>query len=102
MGAIELHPWGAKIDSIDRPDRMIFDLDPAPGVSFEAVKLAAQDLRQRLKHKGLESVLKCTGGKGLHVIAPLTGKDEWPAVKSFAASLAGEMVAATRKRMLPP
>jgi bifunctional non-homologous end joining protein LigD len=95
MGAIELHPWGANIDAIDCPDRMIFDLDPAPGIPFEAVKLAAQDLRQRLKQKGLESVLKCTGGKGLHVTVPLAGKDEWPAVKSFAASLAEEMVAAT-------
>ena len=52
MGAIELHPWGAPVDAIDYPDRMIFDLDPAPDVPFEAVKLAAQDLRQRLKQKG--------------------------------------------------
>jgi bifunctional non-homologous end joining protein LigD len=95
MGAIELHPWGATVDAIDFPDRMIFDLDPAPGVPFEAVKLAAQDLRQRLEQKGLQSILKCTGGKGLHVIAPLTGRDEWPAVKTFAAALAAEMVAAT-------
>ena len=49
MGAIELHPWGAPVDAIDYPDRMIFDLDPAPDVPFEAVKLAAQDLRQRLR-----------------------------------------------------
>jgi len=95
MGAIELHPWGAPVDAIDYPDRMIFDLDPAPDVPFEAVKLAAQDLRQRLQQKGLESVLKCTGGKGLHVTVPLAGKDKWPVVKSFAASLADEMVAAT-------
>ena len=95
MGAIELHPWGAPVDAIDYPDRMIFDLDPAPDVPFEALKLAAEDLRQRLQHKGLESVLKCTGGKGLHVTVPLAGKDKWPVVKSFAASLAEEMVAAT-------
>ena len=95
MGAIELHPWGAPVAAIDYPDRMIFDLDPAPDVPFEAVKLAAQDLHQRLKHKGLESVLKCTGGKGLHVTVPLAGKDKWPVVKSFAASLADEMVAST-------
>jgi len=95
MGAIELHPWGAPVAAIDYPDRMIFDLDPAPDVPFEAVKLAAQDLRQRLQRKGLESVLKCTGGKGLHVTVPLAGKDKWPAVKSFAAALAEEMVAAT-------
>lgn len=55
MGTIELHPWGAPVDAIDYPDRMIFDLDPAPEVPFEAVKLAAQDLRQQLQLLGLES-----------------------------------------------
>jgi bifunctional non-homologous end joining protein LigD len=94
MGAIELHPWGATIDAIDYPDRMIFDLDPAPEVPFEAVKLGAQDLRQRLKRRGLDSVLKCTGGKGLHVTVPLAAKDKWPEVKAYAASVAEEMVAA--------
>ena len=73
---------------------MIFDLDPAPEVPFEALKLAAQDLKQRLQHMGLESALKCTGGKGMHVTVPLAGKDKWSAVKSFAGSLAEEMVAA--------
>ena len=94
MGGIELHPWGARVDAIDYPDRVIFDLDPAPELPFEALKLAAQDLKQRLAHKGLDSKLKCTGGKGLHVTVPLAGKDEWAAVKSFAGSLADEVVAA--------
>jgi len=94
MGAIELHPWGAPVDAIEFPDRMIFDLDPAPDVPFEAVKLAAQDLRQRLEKRGLKSALKCTGGKGLHVTVPLAGKDKWPVVKSYAGSVADEMVAA--------
>jgi bifunctional non-homologous end joining protein LigD len=94
MGAIELHPWGAPVHAIDYPDRMIFDLDPAPEIPFEAVKLAAQDLRYRLRKKSLESACKCTGGKGLHVTVPLSGKDNWSAVKSFAGSLAEEMVAA--------
>ena len=94
MGAIEIHPWGASVDDIDHPDRLIFDLDPAPDVPFEAVKLAAQDLRKRLKRKGLESMLKCTGGKGLHVTVPLAEKDDWESVKAFAAALAHEMVAA--------
>jgi bifunctional non-homologous end joining protein LigD len=93
MGAIEIHPWGASVDAIDCPDRLIFDLDPAPGVPFRALKLAARDLRQRLQHKGLKSLLKCTGGKGLHVTVPLAGKDNWSAVKSFGASVAKEMVA---------
>jgi bifunctional non-homologous end joining protein LigD len=94
MGAVELHPWGASIDSIDHPDRMIFDLDPAPEVPFEALKLGAEDLRRRLHGKGLESSLKCTGGKGLHVTVPLAAKDSWATVKHFAASVADEMVAA--------
>jgi bifunctional non-homologous end joining protein LigD len=93
MGAIELHPWGSSVERIDYPDRMIFDLDPDEGIAFEVVKLAARDLRQRLKRKGLESFLKCTGGKGLHITVPLTGKNKWPEVKSFCAALAAEMVA---------
>ena len=95
MGSIEIHPWGAPVDAIDYPDRMIFDLDPAPDVPFEALKLAAQDLRIRLRHKGLEPSLKCTGGKGLHVTVALAGKDKWPEVKQFAGAFADEMVAAT-------
>jgi bifunctional non-homologous end joining protein LigD len=94
MGAIELHPWGAPVASIDYPDRMIFDLDPASDVPFAAVKLAANDLRRRLQRRGLESFAKCTGGKGLHVTVRLAGKDNWSAVKSYAASVAAEMVAA--------
>jgi bifunctional non-homologous end joining protein LigD len=95
MGAIELHPWGASIAAIDYPDRLIFDLDPAPEVPFEALKLAATDLRQRLKRKGLDASLKCTGGKGLHIIVALAGKNRWPEVKAFGAAVAEEMVSAT-------
>lgn len=92
MGGIEVHPWGSTVDNIDCPDRLIFDLDPSPEVPFEAVKLAAQDLRLRLQHLGMKARLKCTGGKGLHVTVPLAGKDEWPAVKEFAASVAHGLV----------
>lgn len=92
MGAIEIHPWGAPIDSIDYPDRLIFDLDPAPDVPFAAVKLAATDLRKRLERSGLKAGLKCTGGKGLHVTVQLAGKDQWPAVKEFAEETANAMV----------
>jgi bifunctional non-homologous end joining protein LigD len=94
MGAIELHPWGASVDAIDYPDRLIFDLDPAPEVPFEALKLAATDLRQRLKKRALDSSVKCTGGKGLHVTVALAGKNRWPEVKAFGATVAGEMVSA--------
>ncbi|HTM47230.1 MAG TPA: DNA ligase D [Bryobacteraceae bacterium] len=95
MGAIEIHPWGASVDAIDYPDRLILDLDPATDVPFEALRLAAADLRQRLERKGLESSLKCTGGKGLHVTVPLAGKNRWPEVKAFGAAVAEEMVSAT-------
>ena len=94
MGSIEIHPWGAPVDAIDYPDRMIFDLDPAPEVPFEALKLAAIDVRQRLKQRGLESSLKCTGGKGLHVTVALAGANKWPEVKQFAGEFAEGMVAA--------
>ena len=93
MGVIEIHLWGARIKSIDYPDRVIFDLDPDPSVPFEAVKLAAQDVRKRLRKLGLESFLKCTGGKGLHVTVPLAEKDSWPKVKEWAAGFANEMAA---------
>ncbi len=102
MGAIELHPWGARADRIDYPDRLIFDLDPDEGVPFDAVKLAARDLRQRLQNKGLESFLKCTGGKGLHVTAPLAEKDNWEQVKAFGAAIAEEMVVTFRSPTSPP
>ncbi|HVB59537.1 MAG TPA: DNA ligase D [Candidatus Acidoferrales bacterium] len=92
MGAIELHPWGARAERIDYPDRLIFDLDPAPDVPFDTVKLAARDLHRRLEGQGLKSFLKCTGGKGLHVTAPLAGKDNWEMVKAFGAAIAGDMV----------
>jgi bifunctional non-homologous end joining protein LigD len=94
MGAIELHPWGARVERIDYPDRLIFDLDPDGGVPFDAVKLAAKDLKRRLAEKGLESFLKCTGGKGLYVTLRLAEKDKWEKVKAFGAAVAEEMVRA--------
>jgi bifunctional non-homologous end joining protein LigD len=94
MGAIELHPWGARARNIDYPDRLIFDLDPAPEVSFDAVKLGALDLRRRLQERGLQSFVKCTGGKGLHVTVPLAEKNKWAEVKAFGGAMAAEMVAA--------
>jgi bifunctional non-homologous end joining protein LigD len=91
-GVIEIHPWGATIDKIHTPDRMIFDLDPAPEVPFAKVKATAREIRQRLKKEGLESYLKCTGGKGLHIVVPLTPKAGWDEVKSWASDFAHKMV----------
>lgn len=94
MGVLEIHPWGATVADVHHPDRMIFDFDPDPAISFSAVKKAARDLRARLKKKGLESFVKCTGGKGLHVTVPLKPVHPWAEVKAWAAAMAQEMVAA--------
>lgn len=92
MGVIELHPWGATIDHIHTPDRMIFDLDPDPTVPFSEVKRAAYEVRDRLKQAGLDSALKCTGGKGLHVVVSLATTSSWEQVKDWSRTLAQAMV----------
>ena len=92
MGVIEIHPWGATIDHVHAPDRMIFDLDPDPTVPFSEVKKAALDISDRLKQAGLESSLKCTGGKGLHIVVSLVPKSSWEEVKDWARAFAQTMV----------
>ncbi|HAK62925.1 MAG TPA: DNA ligase D [Alphaproteobacteria bacterium] len=92
MGAVEIHAWGSRRDKVDRPDRIVFDLDPAEGVPFEAVKLAALDIKRRLEKLELISFVKTTGGKGLHVTAPIRRTRSWDEVKQFAHDLAGRMV----------
>ena len=92
MGVIEIHPWGATIDHIHTPDRMIFDLDPDPAVPFSKVKQAAYEVRDRLTQVGLNSTVKCTGGKGLHVVVSLAPISSWEEVKEWARALAHTMV----------
>lgn len=93
MNTVEFHPWGTHYKRMDFPDRAIFDLDPDTEVPFEAVKLAALDLRARLDNLGMQSFVKCTGGKGLHVVVPLAEKDNWDAVKQWCRSVAEQLVA---------
>ena len=88
MGTLELHPWGVTVERPDRPDRVIFDLDPAEGLGFDSVVAAALDVRDRLEALGLRSFAKTTGGKGLHVVVPILPGAEWRAVKAFAKGLA--------------
>jgi bifunctional non-homologous end joining protein LigD len=87
MGVLEIHPWGAQNDALDLPDRIVFDLDPDAAIQWTALADAARELRNRLKEAGMESFLKGTGGKGLHIVAPIEPKHEWPAVKEFAHRL---------------
>ena len=84
MGVMEVHPWGSRNADLERPDRLIFDLDPDEALGWPVLAEAAAEIRARLKKIGLESFLKTTGGKGLHVVAPIAPKLEWPAVKEFA------------------
>src|SRR6516225_1750015 len=89
-GVLEVHVWGSTIDSIDTCDRLVFDLDPGPGVAWADVITAARELRTRLAKMKLESFVKTTGGKGFHVVVPLVGTD-WDTAKDFAHQLAVAM-----------
>ncbi|WP_232491800.1 DNA ligase D [Novosphingobium kaempferiae] len=84
MGTIEFHGWGARIEDVEKADRLVFDLDPDEGLEFKDVVSAAFHVRDLLAEMGLTTFPMVTGGKGVHVIAPLTPSAEWPVVKDFA------------------
>jgi bifunctional non-homologous end joining protein LigD len=95
---LEIHPWGAKTDNPELPDRVTLDLDPGDNVPWQQVIDAALEVRARLADLGLQSFVKTTGGKGLHVVFPLTPKAGWDAVKGFAQSIAEQMSADDPRR----
>jgi len=95
---LEIHPWGSTIRDWDHPDMIVMDLDPGDEVAWPIVIDAAREVRERLQAAGLAAFVKTSGGKGLHVAAPLTPRASWPAVKAFTKSLASAMAADTPDR----
>ncbi len=98
IGTLEIHDWGVSLKAIDKPDRITFDLDPDEDLPLPILKAATVEVRDFLAELGLKTFLKVTGGKGLHLVAPLTPKEGWPEVKAFAKAVADALVAARPDR----
>lgn len=92
LGVLEIHAWGALAADPDRPDRLVFDLDPGEGAIWEDVIHGVRWLHRRLATLGLQSFLRTTGGKGLHVVAPILPEHDWETVKNFARNIAEQLV----------
>jgi len=88
FGVMEIHPWGSRAGDVERPDRLVFDLDPGPDLGWEEVVRGARDIRKVLEAIGLESWVKTSGGKGLHVCVPIKPELDWDTVKEFCHGIA--------------
>jgi bifunctional non-homologous end joining protein LigD len=100
LNGLEFHPWGSHADNPDVADRVVFDLDPGPNVPWSEVKAAAVHVRTLLKQAGLETFLRTTGGKGLHVVLPLNPGCHWDIVKGFAKGFADALAKSEPQRFL--
>jgi bifunctional non-homologous end joining protein LigD len=100
MGAIEVHISGALASDPEHPDRLVFDLDPAPDVDFQATIAGARTLRELLEELGLQSWVKTTGGKGLHVTVPIVPRADWDEIKTFCKAVAEELTRRDPERFI--
>lgn len=98
VGALEIHAWGSREDRLEKPDRLIFDLDPDPSVPWKMVVDAARQLRDFLDELGLTSFVKTTGGKGLHLVVPIDRRHEWDEAKDFCKLVADTVVSVAPKQ----
>jgi bifunctional non-homologous end joining protein LigD len=98
LGVLELHTWGSRREQVERPDRIIFDLDPDAGMAWEPIVEAARILHGFLDSLGLHSFLKTTGGKGLHIVVPLVRRSEWDEVKAFSKAVVDRIADAAPDR----
>jgi bifunctional non-homologous end joining protein LigD len=99
FGALEIHVRGSRLGRLEVCDRIVFDLDPGENVGWKEIVAAAQETRDRLKAQKLKSFVKLSGGKGIHVVVPVTGAD-WEAIKRFTARIAAAMAADSPQRYL--
>jgi len=91
MSVLEIHSWGSRNESLNKPDQIVIDLDPDVSIDWKTLAGSAQELREHLEGIGLESFLKGTGGKGLHVVVPIRAEHEWPVVKGFSHALVRQL-----------
>jgi bifunctional non-homologous end joining protein LigD len=92
-GVLEIHPWGSRVKHLEKPDLIIIDLDPGEGLGYAEVIEGAREVRERFKMMKLESFIKTSGGKGLHVVVPFKPELDWDTVKAFTRQLAEDMSA---------
>ncbi len=100
LGVLEIHVWGSRARLLEKPDRLVFDLDPDPSLGWPTVVAAAREVRLLLEQFGLQTFVKTTGGKGLHLVAPIRPRVEWPEAKAFCKAVADLIVQAAPDRYI--